>query len=133
LEDRTVFENIAFVLHVTGRKKKEINDAVRKVLKDVGLEHKKDNFPGQLSGGEQQRVALARAIVNDPFVLLADEPTGNLDPSVGLEILNLLESINKGGTAVIMATHNYGLVKKSPHRIIQLIDGKAQEVELKKP
>jgi cell division transport system ATP-binding protein len=132
IEDKTVYENIAFVLHVTGWKSKDIQKAVLSVLNDVGLSHKRSNYPHELSGGEQQRVALARAIVNDPFVLLADEPTGNLDPTVGMEILNLLENINKRGTAVIMATHNYGLVKKYPHRIAQLNEGKLFEVQLKK-
>jgi cell division transport system ATP-binding protein len=132
LEDRNVYENIAFVMQVTGRKKKDIQKSVLKVLSDVGLNHKRSNFPNELSGGEQQRVALARAIVNEPFVLLADEPTGNLDPTVGLEILSLLEKINANGTAVIMATHNYGLVKKFPHKIYQIIDRKIVEVELKK-
>lgn len=132
LEDRNVYENIAFVMQVTGRKKKDIQKSVLKVLSDVGLNHKRSNFPNELSGGEQQRVALARAIVNEPFILLADEPTGNLDPTVGLEILSLLEKINANGTAVIMATHNYGLVKKFPHKIYQIIDRKIVEVELKK-
>ncbi len=132
LEDRTIYENIAFVLHVTGWKTKDIQKAVLSVLNDVGLSHKRSNYPNELSGGEQQRVALARAIVNDPFVLLADEPTGNLDPTVGIEIIRLLEEVNKRGTAVIMATHNYGLVKKYPHRIAQLAEGKLLEVELKK-
>jgi cell division transport system ATP-binding protein len=132
LEDRTIYENLAFVLHVTGKKQKDIQKSVLKVLSDVGLSDKQNSLPNELSGGEQQRVVLARAIVNEPFVLLADEPTGNLDPTVGLEILSLLEDINKKGTSVIMATHNYGLVKKFPHRIIQLIDKRMQEVELKK-
>jgi len=132
LEDRNVYDNIAFVLEVTGWKNKDIQKAVLSVLNDVGLSHKRSNFPHELSGGEQQRVALARAIVNDPFVLLADEPTGNLDPTVGMEIIKLLEDVNKRGTAVIMATHNYGLVKKYPHRISQLNEGKLLEVQLKK-
>lgn len=132
LEDRTIYDNIAFVLHVTGWKNKDIQKAVLSVLNDVGLSHKRSNYPHELSGGEQQRVALARAIVNDPFVLLADEPTGNLDPTVGMEIIKLLEEVNKRGTSVIMATHNYGLVKKHPHRIAQLNDGKLLEVQLKK-
>jgi cell division transport system ATP-binding protein len=132
LEDRNIYDNIAFVLHVTGKKQKDIQKSVLKVLSDVGLSDKLKSLPNELSGGEQQRVVLARAIVNDPFVLLADEPTGNLDPTVGLEILSLLEDINRKGTSVIMATHNYGLVKKFPHRIIQLIDKRIQEVELKK-
>jgi cell division transport system ATP-binding protein len=131
LEDRNVYENVAFVLRVTGWKTKDIEKAVMGVLDDVGLLHKRFNYPNELSGGEQQRVSLARAVVNDPFILLADEPTGNLDPSVGGEIIKLLEEINKRGTSVIMATHNYAWVKKSPHRIAQLADGNLLEVALR--
>jgi cell division transport system ATP-binding protein len=131
LEDRNVYENIAFVLHVTGWKNKDIEKAVMSVLDDVGLLHKRFNYPNELSGGEQQRVSLARAIINDPFILLADEPTGNLDPNVGGEIIKLLEEINQRGTSVIMATHNYSWVKKFPHRIAQLSDGNLLEVELR--
>lgn len=130
LEDRNVYENIAFVLRVTDWKEKDIDKAVMTVLDDVGLQHKRFNYPHELSGGEQQRVSLARAIVNDPFILLADEPTGNLDPNVGAEIIKLLEDINKRGTSVIMATHNYGWVKKFPHRIVQLSEGNLLEVAL---
>jgi len=130
LEDRNVYENIAFVLRVTGWKNKDIDKAVMNVLDDVGLQHKRFNYPHELSGGEQQRVSLARAIVNDPFILLADEPTGNLDPNVGAEIIKLLEDINKRGTSVIMATHNYGWVKKFSHRIVQLSDGNLLEVAI---
>jgi len=130
LEDRNVYDNIAFVLRVTGWKNKDIDKAVMNVLDDVGLQHKRFNYPNELSGGEQQRVSLARAIVNDPFILLADEPTGNLDPNVGAEIIKLLEDINKRGTSVIMATHNYGWVKKFPHRIVQLSDGNLLEVAI---
>ena len=131
LEDRNVYENIAFVLRVTGWKTKDIDKAVMSVLDDVGLLSKRFNYPTELSGGEQQRVSLARAIVNDPFILLADEPTGNLDPNVGGEIIKLLEEINKRGTSVIMATHNYAWVKKSPHRIAQLADGNLLDVALR--
>jgi len=130
LEDRNVYDNIAFVLRVTGWKNKDIDKAVMNVLDDVGLQHKRFNYPHELSGGEQQRVSLARAIVNDPFILLADEPTGNLDPNVGAEIIKLLEDINKRGTSVIMATHNYGWVKKFSHRIVQLSDGNLLEVAI---
>jgi len=131
LEDRNVYENIAFVLEVTGWKNKDIEKAVMSVLDDVGLLNKRFNYPNELSGGEQQRVSLARAIVNDPFILLADEPTGNLDPNVGGEIIKLLEEINQRGTSVIMATHNYSWVKKFPHRITQLSDGNLLNVELR--
>lgn len=112
LDDRNVFENVAFALYVTGAKKKEINRRVLTALAEVGLSHKKDSMLDELSGGEQQRVAIARAIVNEPFLLLADEPTGNLDPDTSLEIIELLKKINLRGTSVIMATHNYSIVEK---------------------
>ncbi|MEN3037984.1 MAG: cell division ATP-binding protein FtsE [Candidatus Kryptonium sp.] len=111
LEDRNVFENVAFTLYVTGAKKKEINKKVLTALAEVGLSHKKNNLPEELSGGEQQRVAIARAIVNDPFLILADEPTGNLDPDTSAGIIELLLKINQRGTSVIMATHNYSIVE----------------------
>ncbi len=110
LEDRNVFENVAFALYVTGAKRKEINKKVLMALAEVGLSHKKNNMPNELSGGEQQRVAIARAIVNEPFLILADEPTGNLDPGTSAEIVELLRKINLRGTSVIMATHNYSLI-----------------------
>jgi cell division transport system ATP-binding protein len=96
---------------------------VLRVLTEVGLGHKRNKYPHELSGGEQQRVAIARAMVNDPFILLADEPTGNLDPTTGFSILQLLEKINRRGTAILMATHNYSLIKKSPHRTLVLKQG----------
>ncbi|MCS7229154.1 MAG: cell division ATP-binding protein FtsE [Candidatus Kryptonium sp.] len=111
LEDRNVFENVAFTLYVTGAKKKEINKKVLTALAEVGLSHKKNSLPEELSGGEQQRVAIARAIVNDPFLILADEPTGNLDPDTSAGIIDLLLKINLRGTSVIMATHNYSIVE----------------------
>jgi len=132
LPDRNVFDNVAFSLHVTGSKSAEINSKVLRVLADVGLTHKKASMPHELSGGEQQRVVIARALVNDPYLLLADEPTGNLDPDVADDIMKLLLKINAGGTSILMATHDYGLVKKFPMRIFQLKDKNLQEVVFKK-
>ena len=124
LTDRSVFENVAFALQVVGIPKKEIRSRVLAVLSRVGLHHKRYHLPTRLSGGEKQRVAIARALVNEPFILLADEPTGNLDPQVSREILMLLESINQSGTAVMMATHNYKLIKQFPHRTILMENGR---------
>jgi len=111
LDDRNVFENVAFALYVTGARRKEINRKVLTALAEVGLSHKKNSMPDELSGGEQQRVAIARAIVNEPFLLLADEPTGNLDPDTSTEIVELLKKINLRGTSIIMATHNYSIIE----------------------
>lgn len=132
LDDRSVYENVAFTLQVTNTKSSEINKRTIQALSHVGLTHKKNYLPSQLSGGEQQRVTIARAIVNDPLVLIADEPTGNLDPLTSVEILKLLYEINKRGTAVIMATHNYDLIKKIGGRILQVKDRRVLEVKLKK-
>jgi cell division transport system ATP-binding protein len=132
LEDRNVFDNVAFTLHVTGAKGKEIKKRVLHALADVGLSHQRNKMPHELSGGEQQRVAVARALVNNPLVLLADEPTGNLDPETSHEILELLQNINTRGTAVVMATHNYNLVRKMHERILQMQDGKLIEVQKRK-
>jgi len=129
LEDRNVYDNVAFALEVTGIKRAEIGKRVLRVLADVGLSHKRNNMPHELSGGEQQRVVIARALVNEPFVLLADEPTGNLDPVTSFEILELLQTINRRGTAVIMATHNYELVRRSGSRVVQLKDGRLSEIQ----
>lgn len=131
LEDRDVYENVAFALYVTNTKRREVKKRVLLALADVGLSHKRLQMPHELSGGEQQRVVIARAIINSPPLLLADEPTGNLDPASSNEIMELLQKINMRGTAVLMATHNYELVKKFPARIVQLKDGKLTEVELK--
>ena len=127
LEDRNVFDNVAFALRVIGKHKKDIKRRVLKVLTDVGIGHKRYQMPQELSGGEQQRVAIARALANEPFVLLADEPTGNLDPVTAHEVMLLLEDINLKGTAVVMATHNYELVKKFNHRIVRLERGVTQD------
>ncbi|MFN0159486.1 MAG: cell division ATP-binding protein FtsE [Bacteroidota bacterium] len=131
LDDRNIFENVAFTLHVTGVRSKDIKRRVLHVLADVGLSHVRHKMPHELSGGEQQRVVVARALVNDPIFLLADEPTGNLDPSTSYEILQLLKDINTRGTAVIMATHNYDLVRKVNERILQIKNGKIFDVEMK--
>lgn len=129
-EDRSVFENVAFALYVTGSKRSMIKKRVLRVLADVGLSHKRNSFPHEISGGEKQRVAIARALVNEPFILLADEPTGNLDPESAAEILQTLEEINNHGTAVLMATHNYELIKKMKARVVQLKDGKITEMTM---
>ncbi len=131
LEDRTVFENIALAMKVTGRGMGEIKRRVTDVLTRVGLYHKRYQYPPALSGGEQQRVAIARAVANQPSVLLVDEPTGNLDPAVTKDILQLLFRINSGGAAVLMATHDIELVKSFGQRIIYLDSGKlAREQEM---
>jgi len=132
LDDRNVFENLAFVLKTTGTPQRQIKKKVFQVLTEVGLSHKQKNMPFQLSGGEQQRVAIARAIINDPMLILADEPTGNLDPETSFEILEILRKINIRGTSVIFATHNYDLVKKIDSKIYKLDQGKAVKVTIKK-
>jgi len=131
LEDRDVYENVAFALYATNTKRTETKKRVLLALADVGLSHKRLQMPHELSGGEQQRVVIARAIVNSPPLLLADEPTGNLDPASSNEIMELLQKINMRGMAILMATHNYELVKKFPARIIQLKEGKIVDVELR--
>ncbi|MBN1349008.1 cell division ATP-binding protein FtsE [candidate division KSB1 bacterium] len=124
LDDRNVFENVAFALRVTGARRRDIKKKVLRILTDVGLNHKRNKMPHHLSGGEQQRVAIARALVNEPFILLADEPTGNLDPEASQNILELLKKINSRGTAILMATHDYQLVKKLGKRIIRIEKGR---------
>ncbi|SDI57214.1 cell division ATP-binding protein FtsE [Dolosicoccus paucivorans] len=119
----TVYENVAYALEVTGASKRRIKERVLTVLDQVGLKHKIHQYPDELSGGEQQRVAIARAIANEPAIIIADEPTGNLDPQIAQEILHLLEEINQQGTAVIMGTHNDVLVNEYRHRVISLEDG----------
>lgn len=131
LEDRSVYDNVAFTLHVTGTPVKEIKKKVLHALADVGLSHQRNKMVHELSGGEQQRVVVARAIVNNPHFLLADEPTGNLDPLTSREILQLLKDINTRGTAIVMATHNYEMVRKVNERILQIKNGKVYDVELK--
>ena len=129
LEDRSVYDNVAFTLHVTGARSADIRKKVMLTLGDVGLSHARNKMSDELSGGEQQRVAIARALVNNPKFLLADEPTGNLDPATSLEILTLLKTINMRGTAVVMATHNYDIVRRAKERIVKIEDGSVHEVD----
>jgi cell division transport system ATP-binding protein len=125
LPDRSVGENIAFAMKATGwTDRKKIKQRLTEVLMLVGLSSKIGHYPHQLSGGEQQRTAIARALVNDPVLLIADEPTGNLDPEVTDHILEVLEKINRAGTAVLMATHNYDVLRKFPARMLKVADGK---------
>ena len=123
LKRRTIFENVAFPLEIQGCKRFEISKKVYQALKNVGLEHRLNHHPLQLSGGEQQRVAVARALVVDPLILLADEPTGNLDPEVTLDIMELFKNANARGTTIIMATHDRGLIRQFPRRIVSLDAG----------
>ncbi|HXQ30098.1 MAG TPA: cell division ATP-binding protein FtsE [Gemmatimonadales bacterium] len=123
LEDRTAEENVAFALEVTGARWAGISARVMRVLTQVGLAAKAAAYPRELSGGEQQRVAIARALVNEPLVLLADEPTGNLDERATRGVFQLLRDINAGGTAVVMATHDLDLVRQAPYRVLELQDG----------
>ena len=123
LPNKTVFENVAFALEVIGRPRETIESQVPQILELVNLTEKSGNLPGELSGGEQQRVAIARAFVNRPLILLADEPTGNLDPANTEIIMNLLERINRTGTTVVMATHDKGLVDRMRRRVIELDKG----------
>ncbi len=123
LPNKTIAQNVAFSLEVIGKSQGFIQEAVPDVLRLVGLEGKADRLPSELSGGEQQRVALARAIVNKPAILLADEPTGNLDPSTSEEIMALIERINLNGTTVVMATHDRGIVDRLKKRVVELQHG----------
>ena len=122
--DRTVFENIALPLQIEGVPKKEIKDKVNDIGEKVGLKKRINNYPDQLSGGEKQRVSIARALVKNPLVILADEPTGNLDPNVSDEILDLLEIATDSGTAVLMSTHNFPLIQPRKKRFIELNEGR---------
>lgn len=125
LPDRTVGENLRFVLKATGwTSSQKIKEKVSEVLMKVGLDAAVNKFPYQLSGGEQQRVVIARAIINEPLILIADEPTGNLDPKVGNEILDLFKQINNSGTAILMATHNHNFLEQYPQRVLKLDDRK---------
>lgn len=124
LNNKTVYENVAFAMEVTHQKKKDIRRKVPVALSLVGLSHKAKSYPSQLSGGEQQRVGIARAIINNPLILIADEPTGNLDPHNADEIMKLLLDINRRGTTVIVATHAKEIVDKLQRRVITLEEGK---------
>ena len=123
LPNKSVYENVAFTLQVIGRPKHVIKSQVPQILDLVGLSRKMDNLPGELSGGEQQRVSIARAFVNRPLILLADEPTGNLDPNTTIGIMRLLDRINRTGTTVVMATHDQGIVDSMRRRVIELDRG----------
>jgi cell division transport system ATP-binding protein len=123
LTNKTVYENVAFALEVIGRPRSVIQTQVPAILDLVGLGHKAANFPDELSGGEQQRVSVARAFVNRPLILLADEPTGNLDPATSVGIMRLLDRINKTGTTVVMATHDRGIVDTMRRRVIEIDRG----------
>ena len=125
---RTVFENVAFVLEVLGVPAGQQRRRAFQVLKWVGLQHRINAYPRDLSGGEQQRIAIARALVNDPALVLADEPTGNLDPDLSLEIMNLLREVNAGGTTVVVATHDRELIRLVGRRTITLDQGRVVEV-----
>jgi len=124
LPQRTVYENIAFALEIAGMTSREIKSTVPKVIELVGLAGKEKSFPNQLSGGERQRVAIARAVVRQPKILIADEPTGNLDPKHSWDIIKLLEKINRYGTTVILTTHNVDIVNKLKRRVVTLDGGK---------
>ena len=131
LPDRTVYENVAFALQVTGEKKSYIKQRALEVLGMVGLSHKRKSMPEDLSGGEQQRVVIARALANEPRIMLADEPTGNLDPGASAEIMELLKQINNRGMAVLMVTHDYDTVKQYPFKTLKLDNGKIKEIKAK--
>jgi cell division transport system ATP-binding protein len=124
LPNKTVYENVSFALEVTGRSRHVVRNQVPQVLKLVGLSNKADRQPRQLSGGEQQRVSIARAFVNRPLILLADEPTGNLDPATSVGIMRILDRINRTGTTVVMATHDHAIVDAMRRRVVQLDDGR---------
>ncbi len=127
LENRTVFENITFILKVLGYPASFIRDRAFYVLKLVGLQHRYNDYPRQLSGGEQQRITIARALVNEPLILLADEPTGNLDPELSVEIMALFEKINSRGTTVVIATHDRAMIETMRKRTLQLDLGHLSE------
>jgi cell division transport system ATP-binding protein len=124
LPKKTVYENVAYIMQVEGKENEEIDREVPKVLDIIGLAGKINNFPDQLSGGEKQRLAIARALVNQPDIIIADEPTGNLDPYNTYEVISLLQKINNSGKTVILATHDREIINKLKKRVITLEDGK---------
>lgn len=129
LSDRTINENLKFVLRATGWKgKKEMMMRIEEVLDKVGMKTKGFKYPHELSGGEQQRVAIARALLNDPELIIADEPTGNLDPQTSVEVMEVLQQINKNGNTILMATHDYALILKYPSKTLKCDDGEIFEV-----
>ena len=123
LPNKTVYENVAFAMEITGKKKKEIKRKVPKILDIVGLGERAGNYPNEISGGEQQRVSIARALVNSPSLIIADEPTGNLDVETSAEVMSLFEEINKMGTTIVMVTHSEKIVNDMQKRVIQLENG----------
>ena len=132
LNDRSIYDNLEFVLNATGNNnKEEIDEKIQRVLKLVSINNSLDKFPNELSGGEQQRVAIARSILNNPELIIADEPTGNLDPETSLEIIELFERLNKFGTSMIIATHDYNLIQKLKGKVYKCEDGKFFEVKRK--
>lgn len=131
LKDRNIYDNLSFVLEATNTPKKEIKRKITNALGDVGLLHKRKNMPDEISGGEKQRVAIARSILNDPVLILADEPTGNLDPETSNEIVEILKKINAKGTAILFATHNYNIVKQVNEKIFKIENGKAFKAVIK--
>ncbi|MDR9364045.1 MAG: cell division ATP-binding protein FtsE [Balneolaceae bacterium] len=130
LPDRNVFDNVAFALRVTGQKKRFIKQRVIEVLGLVGLSHKRKAMPDDLSGGEKQRVVIARALANEPILLLADEPTGNLDPEASASIMELLHQINNRGMSVLMVTHDYEVIRKFPNRTVQIENSSLQDIKV---
>ncbi len=133
LSDRNVFENLAFVLKATDwKEQQEIENRVNDVLLMVGMNNKSQSMPHQLSGGEQQRVAIARALLNNPEIILADEPTGNLDPQTSVELMQIFKDLNQQGKTVIIATHDYPIIRKFPSRIITVDDQKIYETVITK-
>ncbi len=133
LPDRTINQNLEFVLKATGWKEKEkVEERIASVLDKVGMKTKGFKFPHELSGGEQQRVAIARALLNDPELILADEPTGNLDPQTSIEVMELLQNISKNGNTILMATHDYALLLKYPSKTLKCDENKVFEVVQRK-
>lgn len=134
MHDRTIEDNLSFVLRATGwSDKREISHRIDEVLANVGMDHKGYKLPHELSGGEQQRMVIARALLNKPKLILADEPTGNLDPETGDQIFQLFRKITEGGTAVIMSTHNYEMMRKYPSRILKIEDEQLHEMTVCTP
>lgn len=124
IDNMTVYENVAFAMHIVGASSREIRKRVPYILNLVGLRSKANNHPAELSGGEQQRVGLARALVNNPSMIIADEPTGNIDPALSFEIMDLLTEINRRGTTIVMVTHEHTLVRQFRHRIVEINSGR---------
>ncbi|MEM9663483.1 MAG: ATP-binding cassette domain-containing protein [Bacteroidota bacterium] len=129
LPDRSAYDNVAFALYATGKAGSAVKKRVLEVMGRVGLSHKWQRYPHELSGGEQQRVAVARAIVNEPWILLADEPTGNLDPAVANEIMKLLTGLHRQGMTLLMATHDYRLIRDNPARTLAFMNGQIVEID----